>query len=288
VFNPSKGYIVTANNKIPPPTYPYLLLNDHDWGDGYRATRILQMITETQSHTSETMRDIQYNTVTGLWQDFFPFLANITESLLDSNAKTWKSNMVAWNGNLTTNSQEGTIFEYWIYLLGRLGNDTGSYSWAIPYYLLNSLSNQSACHGGCEQFLASSFSQAVIEADNRKYGDVHHLLINHPVMSVTPVACLYDRNVEKGGDSYSINVGAFSAIYRDDVSNPFDYTLGPSYRQIVDLSDMDNSQFILPTGNSGNVLNSNYDNMLPLYEAGEYVPMKMNDYNVAHTQKLKN
>ncbi len=41
-FNPAEGYIVTANNQVPPCDYPYLIT--HDWDYGFRAQRIVDMI----------------------------------------------------------------------------------------------------------------------------------------------------------------------------------------------------------------------------------------------------
>ena len=41
-FNPDEGYIVTANNQVPPNDYPYLITTD--WDYGFRANRIVEMI----------------------------------------------------------------------------------------------------------------------------------------------------------------------------------------------------------------------------------------------------
>ena len=41
-FNPAEGYIVTANNQVPPRDYPYLIT--YDWDYGFRSQRINDMI----------------------------------------------------------------------------------------------------------------------------------------------------------------------------------------------------------------------------------------------------
>ncbi|MFN3307892.1 MAG: penicillin acylase family protein, partial [Anaerolineales bacterium] len=41
-LNPPQGYIVTANNRVPPPNYPYLITSD--WDYGFRAQRIVELI----------------------------------------------------------------------------------------------------------------------------------------------------------------------------------------------------------------------------------------------------
>ena len=45
-FNPEKGYIVTANNKVADDSYPYML--SHDWDYGFRAKRIEELIVSTK------------------------------------------------------------------------------------------------------------------------------------------------------------------------------------------------------------------------------------------------
>ncbi len=43
-LNPAEGYIVTANNRVPPRDYPYLIT--YDWDYGFRSQRIVDMITQ--------------------------------------------------------------------------------------------------------------------------------------------------------------------------------------------------------------------------------------------------
>jgi penicillin amidase len=47
----------------------------------------------------------------------------------------------------------------------------------------------------------------------------------------------------------------------------------PSMRMIVDLADLDGSQAILPTGQSGHPFNRHYDDMVELWLNGQYHPM---------------
>lgn len=289
VLNPSKGYISSANNKIVPPSYPYLLLNNHDWDEHFRAQRIVDLIKARNNHTMQTMMAMQMNTVTGLWSTFKPLIITLPDSLLDDKARVWKYKLLEWDGNETADCQQATVFEYWMYYLGRLGSETGYYSWVFPYFILNTLANNTAseCKGDCVKFAASSFVEAVHSANNKKWGDVHHLFIEHPVMSQSPVACLFDRDIKLGGSSFCVNVGAFSGRYLESTANPFDAYIAASYRHIVDLSNMDNSQFVMPMGNSGNLLDANYDNMLDSWINGQYYPMKMSNYPVKHSIKLK-
>ena len=57
-----------------------------------------------------------------------------------------------------------------------------------------------------------------------------------------------------------------------DVARPeagtFNQTHAPSYRQIIDLSDMNKSRFIGTLGQGGNPVGPHYANMQPMWRAG--------------------
>ena len=71
----------------------------------------------------------------------------------------------------------------------------------------------------------------------------------------------------------SVNVGGFD--------EDFVMLWGPSYRHIVDLSDVEKSIFIIPMGQSGHLLEEGYENLLPLWKNTEYIPMKTTGYEVS-------
>jgi len=80
-------------------------------------------------------------------------------------------------------------------------------------------------------------------------------------------APLFSLETGTGGDASTVNVGA----YRRDGS--FLMTDGPSYRQVLDLSDLSRGLYVHTTGQSGNVFDSRYRNLLPLWRDGRYVPI---------------
>ena len=68
------------------------------------------------------------------------------------------------------------------------------------------------------------------------------------------------------GDRSTVNVSP-------NGSTDFNSSFGASYRQIVDLNELDNSLYINPPGQSGNRESNNYADQLPLWQTGEYLPM---------------
>lgn len=91
VVNPKEGFIASANNKVAPASYPYLLLNDmvllttpilvfishsdwlphfvKDWEVEYREKRIRQLIDSLSPLDVAEMIAMQADTVTLLWSD---------------------------------------------------------------------------------------------------------------------------------------------------------------------------------------------------------------------------
>ena len=51
---------------------------------------------------------------------------------------------------------------------------------------------------------------------------------------------------------------------------------GPSTRRIIDFSDIENSQSILPAGNSGNPFSKHYDDQAKLFVDGQFRKMMLN------------
>jgi penicillin amidase len=75
---------------------------------------------------------------------------------------------------------------------------------------------------------------------------------------------LFSLEKGQGGDGSTVNVGA----YRLD--GTFRMTDGPSYRQIVDFASPDRFRLVHTTGQSGNVFDRRYRNLLPLWRDGTY------------------
>ncbi|MFI6583539.1 penicillin acylase family protein [Embleya sp. NPDC050493] len=73
VYDPPEGYIVTANNAVTTPAYPYLLTSD--WGYGSRSQRIEEMITKAPGKIDPAMmQKMQTDDVNPVAQLLVPYL----------------------------------------------------------------------------------------------------------------------------------------------------------------------------------------------------------------------
>ena len=78
---------------------------------------------------------------------------------------------------------------------------------------------------------------------------------------------LFDLNVgpfRSGGSDKSPNAGGYS------FNKPYHQSAGASMRRIVDFSNMNETQFVLPTGQSGIPSSPHYRDQAEMYHSGEY------------------
>lgn len=284
VFNPDKGYIVTANNRIAPDEYPYQL--SFEWAEPYRAERIEELLLSKDKLSLEDMQAIQLDQVSLLFRDFKPILANMKPILEGLNprpsrdALRWLNRLLRWDGNLTTKSREGTVFETWYNELTKLvaaeiGEEflEGFFAQSVPRFLIQAFTEgDSACGDSALDCLTSAaeiFVDVIDSFDKKipRWGKIHQTVFEHPVLDLS-------RQVPFGGDRYTVNVGRYNP-------ETFLMDFGPSYRQIIDLDNREDSLFIHPIGQSGNLFSPFFDNLLDFWQQGEYIPMQTEDFPIA-------
>src|SRR5262249_44407949 len=76
LFNPPAGAIVNANNTIAGPNYPYWL--GYDQGPGFRALRIIELLSQRQQHDVASFSSIQMDIQAIHARDLVPFLLKAT------------------------------------------------------------------------------------------------------------------------------------------------------------------------------------------------------------------
>ena len=102
---------------------------------------------------------------------------------------------------------------------------------------------------------------------NWKWGDAHSLTHKHTLSKIKTFDYLLSLNVgpyRSGGSSLTPNAGGYK------FGDSFNQTSGASMRRVVDFSDLNNTQMILPTGQSGNVKSAHYKDQAELYHSGGY------------------
>ena len=118
--------------------------------------------------------------------------------------------------------------------------------------------------GGAYELVTKSYG---FNSENWKWGDAHFLTHKHTFSKVKIVDYLLSLSVgpyRSGGSSLTPNAGGYK------YGESFAQTSGASMRRVVDFSDMNNTQMIIPTGQSGNVKSVHYRDQAELYHNGGY------------------
>eukprot|EP01117_Protostelium_nocturnum_P015469 TRINITY_DN6007_c0_g1_i2.p1 TRINITY_DN6007_c0_g1~~TRINITY_DN6007_c0_g1_i2.p1 ORF type:complete len:762 (+),score=282.32 TRINITY_DN6007_c0_g1_i2:611-2896(+) len=276
-LNPAKGYIASANNKIAPSSYRYIILADEDWEEPHRFNRIIEMIQEETKDNGklsiDDMKKMQNDYTSLLFRDFVPLLKSLS---LSSDAKEYRDELLSWKGEMSPSSKMATLFQYWyIQLIQVTNEETGIKYWNKPIFLKEAFSDNSCSLRGldCQKYAVDAFESAVQKFEKegeKKWGDVHKTVFNHPLFQNVWVSCLYRRKVKTGGDSFTPNVSPYNF-------ETFESSFGPSYRQILEMDSRPSSSsnlapfhFIFPMGQSESPFSKLYDNWLESWEDGKY------------------
>ena len=106
-------------------------------------------------------------------------------------------------------------------------------------------------------------------AKNWKWGSLHQIVCKHALSAKEPLGDIFNvGNVPIGGDGDTLCQIAF--IPNSKYSGSM---VAASYRQIIDMGNLDNSKCIAPVGQSGNLASPHYADQFPMWAAGEYKPM---------------
>ena len=292
-FNPADGLVVTANNKVVPDSYPYFLGNIRNWAEPYRAERITELLSGRNGLTLGDVKTVQLDTVSLVWRNLKPYLlATRPDGDLSSQALEL---LRSWDGNERTESVPPLIFEAWLTQLQTLAQDElGLPNHVNSLAVLNALrTNSPLCavngQGDCAAWLTHSLKAAVTDLSARlgstpqdwTYGKLHRVANNHQAFGgVKAIGWIFNRSVATSGGTDTVNVA------RPDPGT-YQQTHGPSYRQIIDLSNMDSSVFVGTLGQSGNPIGAHYADQMRLWQRGEYIPMSSDPAAWGRTQVLR-
>jgi penicillin amidase len=297
-YNPPHGMLVTANHKIVPDSYPYFITSE--WAEPYRARRIEQLLKERNVHSVESFKQLQGDTLSPMVTDILPLLLAVPPKQAPRNSELTSSHamLATWDGNMTVNRPEPLIFQAWYRELTRLilADELGEMFqplWRLrPILIKNILANRDGqsrwCTNlatgvatTCAELIAEALDLAIDDLKGRygtdlarwRWGDAHATRAPHrPFSNIAVLRRLFEVSVPTPGDAYTVNVG------RNDIASdtdPFGNRHGVSLRAIYDLADLNRSQFIHSTGQSGHILSPHYRDFAAPWAAVEYIPMSM-------------
>ncbi|HET6844057.1 MAG TPA: penicillin acylase family protein [Candidatus Angelobacter sp.] len=262
VFDPPSGILATANSRITPDDYPYLLATQ--WYPPYRVERIYHVLESGRKFSPADMLALQ----TDVTSDYDRFFADHFVYAIDHSAKATERTrkaadiMRGFDGRMLADSAAPAIEvaarqELWRLLLQpKLGNDWVNYDWSeSPVALETIVQNQperwlpsgySSFNDLLTQAVEDALAGAPAELKSWKYGQEYPVEINHPVFGSIPLLRHWSGpgvHPQSGG-SYTVK----------QVGRHF----GPSERMTVDFSSLDSSTFNIVLGESGQLFSPYY------------------------------
>ena len=295
-FDPPEHFIVTANNKIVPATYPHAI--GGEWSEPYRAQRIVDRLKAQPKMTPADFASIQADTYSLHAKALLPILLQRVHPI-DAQDTQAVAMLRQWNLDARGDSAAAAIFQAWYYELpdaileDELGsslvddykaNDRSSYR---SRFILNTLATKDSvwcddvrtpgkesCDDTASKALHSGIArltkQLGSDMSSWRWDAVHHAVFAHSALNTVPVLGRWlRRTMPHGGDWSTVDVGPVYA------PRPFDQHAVPGYRQIVDLSPANDNRFLDAVGQSGHVLSPHYDDALPLWASGTQRKMRM-------------
>jgi len=292
-FNPPEGYIVTANNQVPPGDYPYLITRD--WAYGFRAQRIVDMIANAPDKIDIAyIQNMQGDSFDANGPVFVPMLAQINFEDATSNEAAALDLLKNWDYQAKADSDAAAIFEaFWRQLLqntcnddmpedywpeggSRYGEFMGNLSFDSGWWDDKTTLDVTETR---EEILKNSFVNAIAELEKTfgndiskwNWGELHTSTFRNETLGesgVPPIESLFNRGpFRTSGGSSIVNATGWNALEGYEVTNV------PSMRMIVDLSDLNNSVTVHTTGQSGHAYHPHYIDMAPLWADIQYYSM---------------
>ncbi len=305
-INPERGFIVCANNKLGGAHYEHYLSTL--WEPPSRYQRIDSLLSESEKSSSDDFKVIQQDVMS-------LYSKELTQHIIEAyeNDST-KSNQVIsaleyfhnWDYRCTTNDIATTILnEFFVRLLhntyeDEMGSD-GFHNFvffsAIPYRVTSQLleADSSSWFDNVKterveaknDIIKMSFVQALdtlsqllgAEMKNWQWGIVHQIEFAHLFGSRKPLDKVFNVGpFPDGGSATTIKKGDYK------LNNPFHVFSAPSMRQIIDLANPSQAFMVNQLGQSGQALNTHYNDQIPLWLNGGYRTVSI-DWNYIHAQK---
>jgi penicillin amidase len=274
VLNPAEGFVQSANQRPTDGSYPYFIPGNYITP---RGVTIYNTLLQASGATPQTMMALQQSTFNSVAQDAVPLLLrNIDRSALNEKEQKFYDVLAGWDFNETADSRAATIFNTVLDTLGMtiIGDELervqGPKIWPDDQTLVEALLRDSALAFvddirtpevetlPQQAFNAFRKASVVLQEEEQsnsltwylhKKAAIRHLLRD-------ALAPFWHKELHVGGSASTPN--AITQFH------------GPSWRQVVQLSQTTVAFGIYPGGQSGNPGSRYYDNFTDDWARGKY------------------
>ncbi|WP_193605540.1 penicillin acylase family protein [Nocardioides dongkuii] len=288
VLDPEEGFVVTANQAVIGPDYPYRLTED--WDHGWRAQRIRERLEDAGPLTVAGMQELQLDADHPLAAVLTPYLLDV--ELPEGYWSGGQELLRDWDLQQTAGSGAAAYYNVvWRNLLALTFHDElpeelwpngGSRWYAVVARLLeeptdpwwDDVTTETTVETRSD-VLEQAMRDARDELTRRQardprgwdWGHLHRLDLRSSTLGesgIGPVEWLVNRGGwEVGGGSGTVDATGW------DAAEGYAVTTAPSMRMVVSLGDLDASRWINLTGVSGHPASDHYTDQTDLWARGD-------------------
>lgn len=302
LLDPPKGFLLTANNRIIGPDYPYYI--SEDYSAGFRAARIRNVLSEKKKVSKADCRGLQGDLKSLSAGKFIEALNGI--KIKSPESGDLMARLRNWDCILSPDSAGGAIYSVLFYRLmeNTFRDELGPLAdrfFGVGLTPLEPLSRfiehsriillglmtdrespwfdniNTPQIEALPDILEKSLNETAVflkqnlgsDPSTWRWGRLHKVAINHPFGRVKPLDKLFNLGPYEGG-------GHFSTVWQSAVSPGMDFNLNGwtvSNRHIYDLNDWDRSLGAIVPGQSGMVGSPHYDDQVSLWLKVDHHPL---------------
>jgi penicillin amidase len=289
-MNPPEGFIATANNKITASDYPYHISDL--WEPSTRFERLRRTLAGEGIFSAEDFERLQVDEYSAFARDVASHLQLVLadSASADPGVVRFADYLRNWDFVFRKDDIATAIYQVTFERLLRrlyldeMGDDL-FHDWCILSNIPLRVTQRLLDEGTSPWFddittprvelmddilrLSVSDALAVLrvrfgdDAKNWRWGELHRVTLQHPFGLQKPLDKIFNVGPFSVGGGHTALV---SAEY--DLNEPFDVTVGSSFRMIVDLSRPGELRSVLPSGQSGQVFTDHYADQTPLWLRG--------------------
>ncbi len=305
LYNPTSGFIVTANHKVVGDDYPYIIT--HDYAPPYRMERITKVLKSKEDISVEDFKELQND-----WYNLHAFtrlprwLEEIEPFFHDMNKaeKQAYEILLDWAKEPVNDREEAgpVIFQTW-YLncmeeifAKRMGENLYASFLGSAYlaynafeYILERGKSPWIRHGLTEP-LYNSFLRTIEELtadwgnDPRRWQwqKIQTATLKHLMGDVSILAPFVNRGpFPYGGDHMTVGRAAYK------LHEPFIVDFGATMRYIAHMKPDVEAYTVMAGGQSGHFLSPHYDDQIETWLNGEFYPIRNSEKEIPEDMKQK-
>ena len=303
LHNPPSGRIVNANNRVVSDTYPFMITRV--WPEPFRAERIHEVLDGKTIFRVADMEALQRDVLSTAARRLVPLMVRISPE--DGRGRQAVSLLSTWDFEMRRERPEPLIYTAWLRQLIRalaedeLGDAFVGY-WENRHNSrrilfveavlrrdhhwcddVTTTTRKETCDQRLELALTRALDEITAELGTEivawQWGELHKATFVHRVLTGVPgLSMLADLRIQSGGGDQTVNRGQTEGGGADQL---FEHGDGGGFRAVYDLSNLNNSRFMIATGQSGNFLSRHYRDLLVPWRDGKYfqIPERREDFS---------